>query len=80
MLDRSVIPATAVAVLALSSSASAAGAGPSATPIILELALAAAAVAGLALRGPAARLAAAVRGRLQPAARRRAASARARGV
>jgi hypothetical protein len=81
MFSRSVIPATFAAVLILSAPASAAtGATPSATPLILEVGLAVVASIALALRRPAGRLAAATRRKLTPAARRQAASARARGV
>jgi hypothetical protein len=82
MFSRSVIPLTFAAVLILSAPASAATgtAGPSATPLILEVALAIVASIALALRRPAARLAAATRRKITPAARRQAASARARGV
>jgi hypothetical protein len=80
MLLRTVFPSTVIAVLVLSSPASAADAGPSATPLILELVLAAIVIAVLAIRGPAARMLAAMRGRLSPAAKRQTASARARGV
>jgi hypothetical protein len=81
MFSRAVIPATFAAVLILSAPASAAtGAGPSATPLILEIGLAVAASIALALRRPTGRLLAATRRKLTPAARRQAASARARGV
>jgi hypothetical protein len=81
MFSRSVIPATFAAVLILSAPASAAtGATPSATPLILEVGLAVVASIALALRRPTGRLLTATRRRFAPAARRQAASARARGV
>ena len=55
------IPAFTLIVAAPASAATTAAAGPSPTPLILEVALAVVVAGALALRGPAARLAGAIR-------------------
>jgi hypothetical protein len=81
MFLRRVIPASIFAALIIAAPASAAtqaAAGPSATPLILEVGLAVAVLAGLAARGPAARVLSAARRRLSGARPRSSQAARAR--